>query len=258
VEPPCFAAVLGSLLEVFGNTHLGRPRVIITIDGPAGTGKSTVAFMLAQRLDLEFLDTGAMYRALTLLVIERGVAPTDATAVSAIAEETDLRFDFGISPPPILVDGRDVGDRIRLDDVTACVSLVAAHPAVREAMVRAQQEIGRAHPRLVTEGRDQGTVVFPDAELKVYLDARPEIRARRRALQLRSKRMPSDEASILRAIIERDRLDSTRATGRMARASDAVLVDTSDLDTDAVVERLVGIARDRLESVLGVASGDGD
>ncbi|MFO0829018.1 MAG: (d)CMP kinase [Phycisphaerales bacterium] len=230
--------------------------MIVTIDGPAGTGKSTVAFMLAQRLGLEFLDTGAMYRAITLEALARGERPDDRDSVTRLASEVDVRFDFDASPPILYVDGRPVGDRIRAEDVTAAVSIVASHPGVRDAMVRAQQEIARAHPRIVTEGRDQGTVVFPDAELKIYLDARADVRAQRRALQLRSKRMPADEAAILRSILERDRLDSTRSTGRLARAGDAVLVDTSDLTTDAVVDRLVEIAQARLATLLAV-EGDG-
>lgn len=234
-----------------------RPRVIVTIDGPAGTGKSTVAFMLAERLGLEFLDTGAMYRAITLVALEAGQSPADEATMTRVAEDTDLRFEFSTSPPTLLVNERPVGERIRADDVTAAVSIVASHPPVREALVRAQQAIGRAHPRLVTEGRDQGTVVFPDAELKIYLDAKPQVRARRRAQQLREQHIEgvaslTDEAEILRSILERDRLDSTRSTGRLERPSDAILVDTSDLTTEQVVDRLAEMAHARLRSALTV------
>ncbi|MBL9148513.1 MAG: (d)CMP kinase [Phycisphaerae bacterium] len=237
--------------------------MIVTIDGPAGTGKSTVAFLLAERLGLEFLDTGAMYRALTLCALERGLAPNDEVAMTALADEIDLRFDFHTAPPVLLVNGRPVGERIRAEDVTGAVSIVASHPPVREALVRAQREIGREHPRLVTEGRDQGTVVFPDAELKVYLDARPDVRAHRRALQLRSKPGADlaaiDETEILNAILARDRLDSTRATGRMRRPDDAVVVDTSELTTDEVVSELARLARERLrEAVLAGGADDHD
>lgn len=233
-----------------------RPRVIVTIDGPAGTGKSTVAHRLAQRLGLEFLDTGAMYRAITLLVLEDGGDPHDPRRVTQIARDASLRFDFDRDPPELLADGRVLGESIRSSEVTASVSIVAAHPGVREAMVASQRAIAESHPRLVTEGRDQGSVVFPDADVKFYLDAKPEIRAVRRADQLRRKGEHADVASILTSIVERDTLDATRSTGRLMRPADAIYVDTGELDVGGVVERLESLARPLLKDLIEVGAGE--
>jgi cytidylate kinase len=230
--------------------------VIVTIDGPAGTGKSTVAHLLARRLGLEFLDTGAMYRAITLAHLDRGGDPRDASAVAKTAARARLRFDFDRDPPELLLDGDPVGARIRAQRISDAVSLVAAHPAVREAMVAEQRAIAEEHPRLVTEGRDQGTVVFPEADVKFYLDADPAIRAARRARQLRAAGNDADESAILAAIIERDRLDSERATGRLACAADAIRIDTGRLEVGEVVDRLEELSRPRLGSLLEVTAGD--
>lgn len=232
--------------------------MIVTIDGPAGTGKSTVAHLLAKRLGLEFLDTGAMYRALTLAHLDGGGDPRDAAAVAGTAARARLRFDFDRDPPELLLDGVPVGDRIRAKRVTAAVSLVAAHPAVRASMVAEQRAIAEEHPRLVTEGRDQGSVVFPTADVKFYLDADASIRAARRARQLRAAGVEADEPSILAAILERDRLDSERATGRLVCASDAIRVDTGRLEVGEVVDRLEELSRPRLGSLLEVAAGDAE
>lgn len=228
--------------------------MIVTIDGPAGTGKSTVAHRLAKRLGLEFLDTGAMYRAITLTMLDSRLDPGDGGAASAIARRVALRFDYERDPPELTIDGVAVGERIRAERVTGAVSFVAAHPGVREAMVAAQRAIAEEHPRLVTEGRDQGTVVFPDADAKFYLDAPPEIRAARRAAQLRRSGVEADESAILEAIVERDRLDRERSTGRLACPLDAMVVETGGLDADEVVTRLERLARPKLGRLLELAA----
>jgi CMP/dCMP kinase len=226
---------------------------IVTIDGPAGTGKSTVAHSLAKRLGLEFLDTGAMYRAVALEALDRGIDPADGPRVAELMRTLDLLFDWKHDPPDLFVNGRPVGERIRTPTVTRAVSLVASNPAVRAEMVRAQRGIARRHPRLVTEGRDQGSVVFPDADVRIYLDARPEIRARRRVEQLATKGIVTTEAEVLAQILERDRSDSTRADGPLVCPNGAAIVDTSDIDVPDVIDRLVDIVRVRAGEALAAS-----
>ena len=228
---------------------------IVTIDGPAGTGKSTVANSLAKRLGLEFLDTGAMYRAAALEALDLGIDPADGARVTVLMRGLDLAFDWKRDPPELFVNGRPVGDRIRTPEVTRAVSLVASNPSVRNEMVRAQRLIAARHPRLVTEGRDQGSVVFPDADVRIYLDARPEIRARRRVEQLATKGIVTTEAEVLAQILERDRIDSTRADGPLICPNGAAIVDTSDTDVPEVIDRLAEIVRIRAGEAL--AAGDG-
>jgi cytidylate kinase len=212
--------------------------VIVTMDGPAGTGKSSVALMLAERLGLEMLDTGAMYRAAAVVAIDEGVSADDGDALAARIAEEGLAFDWSRKPPRLLLGGRDLTERIRDADVNTVVSIVARQAPLRAAMVRAQREIGRAHPRLVTEGRDQGSVVFPDAAVRFYLDAHPEVRARRRVEQMRAQGRPADYEAVLRAIQQRDRLDETRADGPLVCPSEAQRVDTSGLSLRQVVDDL--------------------
>lgn len=225
-----------------------RP-IIITIDGPAGTGKSTVATRLAHRLGLDVLDTGAMYRAATAALIDGGVSPDDEPAVLRAVEAADIAFDWGADPPRILASGRPVDRRIRDADVESLVSRVASIGAVRRHLVQKQRQIAQAHRRLVTEGRDQGTVVFPDAPVKFYLDAAPQVRARRRADQLRSAGRSVDEAALLREIIERDRSDSSRRDGPLVCPADAERIDTSGLELDQVVALLEQFVRRRVAAL---------
>lgn len=224
--------------------------VIVTMDGPAGTGKSTVALKLAQRLGLEMLDTGAMYRAAAVVAIDEGVAADDGEALAARIAEEGLVFDWSQRPPRLLLGGRDLTERIRDQDVNTVVSIVARQAPLRAALVRAQREIGRQHPRLVTEGRDQGSVVFPEAAVRFYLDAHPEVRARRRVEQMRSQGRPADYEAVLRAIQQRDRLDETRTDGPLVCPSDAQRVDTSILTLPQVVDELERRVRARVPSGL--------
>lgn len=223
---------------------------IVTIDGPAGTGKSTVAHRLAKRLGLEFLDTGAMYRAAALEALARNIDPADGESVAALVRTLDIRFDWLRDPPELLVNGRAVGDAIRTERVTRAVTPVASNPVVRTAMVEAQRRIAAAHRRLVTEGRDQGSIVFPDADVRIYLDARADIRARRRVEQLRMKGIETTEAEILAQIIHRDQSDSTRRDGPLVVPDGADVLDTSDIDIDDVIDRLEDIVRLRASAAL--------
>jgi len=212
--------------------------VVVTMDGPAGTGKSSVAWKLAQRLGLEVLDTGAMYRAAAVVAIDEGVPADDGAALAARIAEEGLAFDWSCRPPRLLLGGRDLTERIRDADVNVVVSVVARQASLRAALVDAQRAIGRAHPRLVTEGRDQGSVVFPDAVARFYLDAHPEVRARRRVEQMRSQGRPADYEAVLRAIQQRDHLDETRTDGPLVCPEGAQRVDTSMLTLDQVVDEL--------------------
>jgi cytidylate kinase len=220
-----------------------RP-VIITIDGPAGTGKSTVAHLLARRLGLEFLDTGAMYRATALVALDQNIDPGDGPALAAAVREISLHFDWRSDPPRVMVGDRDVSRRIRDLDVAEIVSIVAAQPEVRQVLVEQQRRIAADHPRLVTEGRDQGSVVFPDAGARFYIDAAIEIRADRRARQLIEAGMDVDHERIVRGIIERDRVDSSRSDGPLIRPQGAIAVETSALTAEQVVDELERLSRE--------------
>lgn len=213
-------------------------RLIVTIDGPAGTGKSSASARLADRIGCEMLDTGAMYRAAALLSLEAGIDPASADAMPAALARIPIAIDWSCRPAIVRLGGRDVSQRIREPDVTDAVSAVAANPAVRAHMVRLQREAGAAHPRLVSEGRDQGSVVFPDAEVRIWLDARPEVRARRRCAELRARGIPADEPTVLAQIEARDHRDRSRSDGPLVMPKGAVVVDTSELPFEAVVEEL--------------------
>ena len=201
---------------------------VIAIDGPAGSGKSTVARKLAERLDLRYLDTGAMYRAVTFAALRRNIDPADAEPMAALARKVDLE----VTLERVRVDGVDATIEIRGPEVTRAVSTVAANPDVRAEMVARQRDWARRHGGGVIEGRDIGSVVFPDAELKVYLDARPEVRAARRSKEVTDL----DYETVAADIARRDALDQGRESSPLTRAGDAVEVDTSDLSIDEIVE----------------------
>lgn len=228
-------------------------RLIVTIDGPAGTGKSTTARRLARRLGLAFLDTGAMYRAAALIALEHRVPLSDHAAIVQIARDAAVHFDWTQDPPAVLAFNLDVSRRVRSPEVTAVVSPISGIPALRLLMVEEQRRIARDHPRLVTEGRDQGSVVFPDADVKFYLDAAPEVRAKRRADELGVLRgtplSPTERDVILRDIVERDRSDSSRHDGPLVKPDDAIFVDTSELELDEVINLLERESRARVRSI---------
>lgn len=206
---------------------------VVAVDGPSGSGKSTVSRRLAEALGAAYLDTGAMYRAVTWAVLDAGVDPSDAAAVAAVCAR--VRLEIGTDPGKqhVRVDGVAVDGPIRGVEVTAAVSAVSAVPAVRAALVARQREIIAAAGRIVVEGRDIGTVVAPDADLKVYLTASVDERARRRSDENRV-----DVDTTAADLRRRDKLDSTRAADPLRRAPDAVELDTTRLGIDEVVSRL--------------------
>ncbi|MEO1009343.1 MAG: (d)CMP kinase [Planctomycetota bacterium] len=216
--------------------------IIVTIDGPAGTGKSTVAQALADRLALDLLDTGAMYRAAAAILIERdlmaAVERGDAARAVELVTDADLHFDWTYDPPAIMAWFEPINERIRTPDVTAAVSAVARIPELRRHMVRKQRLIGQQHPRLVTEGRDQGSVVFPDALVKFYLEADLRVRATRRAAQLREAGYEKGVDRLMAELQARDEADRGRAEGPLVCPDDAIVVDTTALEFDEVVARL--------------------
>jgi cytidylate kinase len=214
--------------------------MIITIDGPAGAGKSSVARLLAQRLGFEFLDTGAMYRVVTLATLTANVDPHDEPALTALLD----RMRLEMPPGRVLLDGEDVTAQIRTPQVTAASGAIADSPLVRQRLVAMQQEIARGRD-FVTEGRDQGTVVFPDALCKFFITADPLERALRRQRELAARGTPVELEELLRAQEERDARDAARAIGPMKPADDAIHLDTTHLTLEQVVERMEHEARRR-------------
>ncbi len=213
--------------------------LIVTIDGPAGTGKSAVARRLADRLDLQFLDTGAMYRAATLIAILEGIPIDDTNLLLERVEASNMHIDWTRETSSVVIFDRAVDDRIRDADVTRLVSPVSAIPRLREYMVTKQRQISTRHPRLVSEGRDQGSVVFPDAQARFYVDADPAERARRRVLQLKAtKGIDADFKATLDEINRRDASDKSRSDGPLRVPEGAIVVDTTRLTEAEVVDAL--------------------
>lgn len=219
-------------------------RLIVAIDGPAGAGKSTVARMVARRLGLLFLDTGAMYRAVTWKALKEGLPLDDASAMTRLTRDTAITLVPGETGDRVLVDGQDVTDAIRTPEVTRNVSQVSAHPGVREVLVERQRELGQGGG-VVAEGRDIGTVVFPQAPVKIFLVASPMERARRRAKDLEAKGHTVDLDELAAEIARRDAYDSNRAVSPLKPAEDAVHVDTDNLSVEQVVDTILDIARER-------------
>ncbi len=210
--------------------------MVVAIDGPSGVGKSTVARAVAAARSLHHLDTGSGYRAATLAVLRAGVDPEDATAVAAAVSAADISYDG----ETVCLDGEAVADEIRSPEVTAAASAVSAVPEVRRRVVEVQRAwVAERGGHAVVEGRDIGTVVFPDALVKVFMTARPEVRAARRAGD--AEVSGQDTEAVAAALAERDHKDSTRAASPLRPADDAVIVDTSDLDVGAVVAAVLEI-----------------
>ncbi len=213
---------------------------MVAVDGPAGAGKSSACRALARRLGFTYVDTGAMYRAVGVLAAERGVDPDDAAALARLV----ARLDFALAGERLLVAGRDLSAAIRRPDAGELASRVSTQPVVRQRLVALQRALGAAGG-VVMEGRDIGTVVFPDASVKLYLDAKPAARAARRAAELRARGETVDEAALARELAERDRRDAGRAHSPLRPAPDAVVLDTTLLTLEQVVESMERVVRAR-------------
>lgn len=236
--------------------------MIVAIDGPSGSGKSSVAREVARRCGLTYLDTGAMYRSVALACLERGVDPDDAPAVSRVARSARIEFAPGEGGQRVLLDGEDVTARIRTPEVERAVSPVSANPEVREAMVAQQRAAGEGGD-IVAEGRDIGTVVFPGADVKVFLSASPEARARRRAVQRQGGNLATGddvsvdaeaERAILADLVRRDEYDSSREASPLRAADDAVAIDSSDLGFEEVVGSVIALSPELAARAEGVRS----
>lgn len=218
--------------------------LIVAIDGPAGAGKSTVARMVGRRLGLLFLDTGAMYRAVTWKALAQGVPLDDAEALTRLAHDSQIELVADEAGDRVRIDGQDVTEAIRTPDVTRNVSQVAAHAGVRQELVERQRALGQAG-NVIAEGRDIGTVVFPQAPVKIFLVASPMERARRRAKDLRAMGQDVDLEALAAEIARRDAYDSNREASPLKPAEDAIHVDTDTMSQAEVVEHILAIVRER-------------
>lgn len=223
--------------------------IVVAIDGPAGTGKSSVSKGLAKALGARYLDTGGMYRMVTLAVLRHGIDPADADAVARVAETVQMSVDYRPDGDRYFLGGEDVSAEIRGDQVTGAVSAVSSVAAVRTRLVALQREMAKGPGNVVVEGRDIGTVVLPDAPVKIFLTAPAETRARRRNDQNVAAGLPDDYDGVLADVRRRDHLDSTRALSPLRPAPDAVTVDTSDMTEAQVIDHLLELVRQRGEAV---------
>jgi len=217
--------------------------MVITIDGPAASGKSTVARLVAQKLGASFLDTGAMYRAVTLAAMKAGVDMSDEKELLGVMRTSKFQFSVKDGLTMVSIDGVDVSDEIRSPEVTAKARYIASAAMVREKLVRMQRQFAAGEKKIVTEGRDQGTVAFPDAGIKFYLTARIAERARRRQAELRAKGIDSGIEEIQASLEKRDRSDQSRTVGPLKIAKDAIIINTTNLNIEEVVEKVLGFVK---------------
>jgi cytidylate kinase len=219
--------------------------LVITIDGPAASGKSTVARMLAKRIGASFLDTGAMYRAVTLAAIQAGIDLEDKDKLLAILKKKQFSFDDCEGIMRAYIDNLDVTEQIRQPDVTAKAHHIASTPAIRKKLVEMQRQYATDHQKVVTEGRDQGTVAFPQADIKFYLTADDNVRAKRRYSELKTIGKEESLEDVHKEISNRDKSDQVRQVGPLKPADDAIVIDTTALTLEQVVEKLFGFVKEK-------------
>ncbi|MDD2540172.1 MAG: (d)CMP kinase [Desulfuromonadaceae bacterium] len=228
--------------------HMRPNGIIIAIDGPSGAGKSTIARMLAERLGYIQIDTGAMYRAAAFLLAKEGIDLGDSAVVEQFCRNIDIRFESVSGRQVVLANGMDVTGQIRTPEMSLLTSRTSALKPVREALLKSQQQMGRKGG-VVLEGRDIGTVVFPDAEMKFYLSATVEERARRRCEELTLKGEPVTLAETIADVAERDRQDSERDIAPLRQADDAILIDSSQLSIDEVLTKMAALCRTKIRTM---------
>ncbi len=231
-----------------GASAASGAKIVIAIDGPAGSGKSTLAALLARKYNYINIETGAMYRALALKAIERGIALDDSGKLADLAQHAQIKLVPMADGNRVLLDGVDVTERLRSQEVTEAASKVSVHPPVREWMVASQRKLGAAGG-VVMEGRDIGTKVFPDAEVKIFLDAAPEVRGTRRFLQ--SPIAEEHAAAVLAELHARDQRDRARANSPLVAAPDAVQIDSTHLTLDQVLARVIELVDAKLGEIAG-------
>jgi cytidylate kinase len=219
--------------------------MIITIDGPSGAGKSTLGRLLARELNLLYIDTGAMYRAAALAVIESGVSTTDSEAVTKVVTQADINLEGDPDSLQVMLDGRDVSQRIRTEEVSHSASVISTIPEVRRSLVNRQRELGKRAGGVVLDGRDIGTIVFPQADIKFFLTAAPEQRAQRRYEEDRLKERDATFEETLADINTRDHRDSTRDDSPLAIAEDAIVIDSTEFSIEQVFEQMMKAVRER-------------
>ena len=222
--------------------------MIITIDGPAGSGKSTIAKMLAKELGFTYIDTGAMYRAVALMVKREGIDPDNPDAVVELMKKIQIDLKPAENGVQVFLNGEDVSKEIRTEEIGKIASKIARHSEVRKILVQMQRELGLRAKNVVIEGRDTGTVIFPDADIKFFFTASPEVRAERRYKELKEKGLNISYEEILKEIKERDHLDETRKDSPLRPAEDAIIIDTTDKSLSDVFQNVLKIIKDRLKN----------